>query len=83
LNSQRGISVASALASIIESTMRGAQVTRRERQQQQIAIDLSRGRFARVLVMSREHLAEFPDDVDVQLAAELAARETGGEAPGA
>jgi hypothetical protein len=49
-------------------------VTRRERQQQQIAVDLSQGRFARVLVMSREHLAEFPDDVDVQLAAVLATR---------
>lgn len=57
--------------------MRGAPVTRRERQQQQIAIDLSRGGFARVLVMSREHLAEFSDDVDVQLDAELAARATG------
>lgn len=49
-------------------------MTRRERQQQQIAVDLSQGRFARVLVMSREHLAEFPDDVDVQLAAVLATR---------
>ena len=80
---QRRIGVASALASIIESTMRGAPVTRRERQQQQIAIDLSRGRFARVLVMSCEHLAEFPDDVDVQLAAELAARAIGPVAPDA
>jgi hypothetical protein len=52
-------------------------VTRRERQQQQIAVELSRGRFARVLVLSREHLAEFPGDVDVQLAGELAARATG------
>jgi len=58
-------------------------VTRRERQQQQIAIELSRGRFSRVFVLSREHLAEFPDDIDVQLAAELAARATGREAPGA
>lgn len=79
---QRGVGVASALASIIEPTMRGTPVTRRQRQQQQIAIDLSEGRFARVLVMSREHLAEFPDDVDVQLAAEIAARATGEEAPG-
>jgi hypothetical protein len=49
-------------------------VTRRERQQQQIATELSRSRWARVLAMAREHLAEFPEDVDVQLAAELAAR---------
>jgi hypothetical protein len=58
--------------------MRGAPVSRRERQQQQIAIELSQGQFARVLVMSRDHLAEFPDDVDVRLAAELAARASGG-----
>lgn len=30
--------------------------------------------FARVLVLSREHLAEFPDDVDVREAADAAAR---------
>lgn len=52
-------------------------VTRRERQQQQIAIEISRGHFARVLVIAREHLAEFPDDIDVQLAVALAARATG------
>ena len=35
---------------------------------------LGRCEFARVLVLSREHLADFPDDTDVQSAAEHAAR---------
>ena len=58
-------------------------MSRRERQQQQIAIELSKGRFSRVLVLSQEHLAEFPGDVDVMLAAEVAARASGRDAPGA
>ena len=45
---------------------------RRERQQQQVASALARGHFARVLVLAREHLAEFPDDEDVTRAAEAA-----------
>jgi hypothetical protein len=44
-------------------------VSRRERQQQQISSALARGHYARVLVLSREHLVEFPDDEDVQAAA--------------
>jgi hypothetical protein len=83
LEAQRGVGGASALGSIIRLDDERCAVTRRERQQQQIAIELSRGRFARVFVMAQEHLAEFPDDVDVQLAAELAARANGGEAPSA
>jgi hypothetical protein len=49
-------------------------VTRRQRQQRQIETELSAGRWAEVMVMACEHLAEYPDDVDVRLAAELAAR---------
>ena len=45
---------------------------RRKRQQQQVASALARGHFARVLVLAREHLAEFPGDKDVRLAAEVA-----------
>jgi hypothetical protein len=56
-------------------------VTRRERQQQQIAMALARGHFARVLVMASEHLEEFPDDPDVRVAAKLAALATGWETP--
>jgi hypothetical protein len=47
-------------------------MTRRERQQQHIASALEREHFARVLVLAREHLAEFPDDDDVRQAAEVA-----------
>jgi hypothetical protein len=49
-------------------------VSRQERQQQQIATELARGNLARVLVLAAEHLTEFPDDLDVQLAAALAGR---------
>jgi hypothetical protein len=49
-------------------------VTRRERQQAEIVTAARDGEFARVLVLSREHLAEFPDDRDVADAAERAAR---------
>jgi hypothetical protein len=45
---------------------------RRERQQQQVASALARGHFARVLVLAREHLAEFPGDDDVRRAADAA-----------
>jgi len=45
---------------------------RRARQQRQVASALARGHFARVLVLAREHLAEFPDDEDVIRAAEAA-----------
>ena len=49
-----------------------ASMTRRERQQQHVALALERGHYARVLVLAREHLAEFPDDDDVRRAAEIA-----------
>jgi hypothetical protein len=49
-------------------------MSRRERQQQQIASALARGHYARVLVLAREHLAEFPDDDDVIAAAAEARR---------
>jgi len=47
-------------------------MTRRERQQKQVASALERGHYARVLVLAREHLAEYPDDDDVRGAAEIA-----------
>jgi len=47
---------------------------RRERQQLQIVSALDRGHYARVLVLAREHLAEYPDD-EVVKAAAAAARE--------
>jgi hypothetical protein len=47
---------------------------RRERQQQQIDSALARGHYARVLVLAREHLAEYPDDVEVIAAADAARR---------
>jgi hypothetical protein len=47
-------------------------MSRRERQQQHIASALERGHYARVLVLAREHLAEFPDDDAVRDAAERA-----------
>lgn len=48
-------------------------MTRRERQQAEILAAARDGEFARVLVLSREHLAEFPDDPEVANAAERAA----------
>jgi hypothetical protein len=47
-------------------------VDRRERQQREIASELALGNFARVIVLAREHLAEFPDDDDVRAAAAIA-----------
>ena len=47
-------------------------MSRRERQQQQVTAALERGHYARVLVLAREHLAEYPDDEEVRAAAELA-----------
>ncbi len=47
---------------------------RRERQQLQIVSALDRRHYARVLVLAREHLAEYPDD-DMVKAAAAAARE--------
>ena len=47
-------------------------MSRRERQQQQVASALAQRHFARVLVLAREHLAEFPDDDDVRDAATVA-----------
>jgi hypothetical protein len=56
-------------------------VSRQERQQHQIATELARGHLTRVLVLAREHLNEFPEDLDVQLAAEFAARAIARGAP--
>jgi hypothetical protein len=47
-------------------------LSRRERQQQQIATALDRRHYARVLVLAREHLAEYPDDGAVRAAAAIA-----------
>jgi hypothetical protein len=47
-------------------------MSRRERQQQHIAAALERGHYARVLVLAREHLAEYPEDDGVREAAETA-----------
>jgi hypothetical protein len=47
-------------------------MTRRERQQQQIASALDRRHYARALVLAREHLAEYPDDGLVRAAAAIA-----------
>jgi len=44
-------------------------MTRRERQQAQVVGALERGHVARSLVLAREHLREFPDDVVVRDAA--------------
>jgi hypothetical protein len=52
-------------------------VNRRERQREQIAAALARGHFARVLVLAREHLAEYPDDEDVRTAAARARQARG------
>jgi hypothetical protein len=56
-------------------------VSRRERQREQIFSALRSGQYARVLVLSREHLAEFPGDVDVGAAADRAERYRPGRAP--
>jgi hypothetical protein len=53
-------------------------VSRRDRQRQQIASALGEGQFARVLVLCREHLAEFPDEAEVRAAAEEAERRLRG-----
>jgi hypothetical protein len=45
---------------------------RRERQQREIASELAGANYARVIVLAREHLAEFPDDDDVRRAADIA-----------
>jgi hypothetical protein len=51
-------------------------VSRQQRQRDQIQTALRRGQHGRVVVLSREHLLEFPDDADVREAAEQAARAT-------
>jgi hypothetical protein len=48
-------------------------VSRRERQRAEIMAAVRDGELARVLVLCREHLAEFPDDREVEDAAERAA----------
>ena len=47
-------------------------MSRRERQQLQVAAALGRGHYARVLVLAREHLAEYPGDAEVMAAAAVA-----------
>jgi hypothetical protein len=49
-------------------------MTRRERQRKQIATALGSGDCARVLVLAREHLAEFPSDEEVEAMAAEARR---------
>jgi hypothetical protein len=56
-------------------------VTRRERQREEIISALTRRHYTRVLVLSREHLAEFPDDGAVRAAADLAQRQQRRQAP--
>ena len=41
-------------------------MSRCDRQRAQILAAMERADYRRVLVLSRQHLAEFPDDVDVQ-----------------
>ena len=53
-------------------------MSRRERQREEIMSALARQHYGRVLVLSREHLAEFPDDAAVRLAADQAERYFGG-----
>jgi hypothetical protein len=52
-------------------------VNRRQRQAEQIVSALERGEYRRVLVLAREHLTEFPDDVVVRAAADAAERSSG------
>jgi hypothetical protein len=47
-------------------------VSRQDRQREEVISALIRRHYRRVLVLSREHLAEFPDDADVRIAAEHA-----------
>ena len=47
---------------------------RQERQRQEIAAALARGHLARVVVLAREHLDEFPDDEVVSACATAASR---------
>ena len=49
-------------------------MSRRERQRDEIMSALRRQHYSRVAVLSREHLAEFPDDVDVMAATAEAER---------
>ena len=57
-------------------------MSRRERQREQIVAALEAGDYSRVLVLAREHLAEFPRDEDVQVAAARARRAKAGADPG-
>ena len=45
-------------------------MVRRERQRDQILLALDRQQYARVVVLSSQHLSEFPDDVVVRAAAD-------------
>jgi len=49
-------------------------MSRRERQQEQILRALARGHLARALVLAREHLREYPEDIVVRDAAVKAER---------
>src|SRR5262245_12396080 len=57
---------------------RSSAMSRRERQQEQVVRALERGHTARALVLAREHLREYPDDVVVRDAAAKAERLMGG-----
>jgi hypothetical protein len=54
---------------------------REERQRDEIMSALRRHEYGRVLVLSREHLVEFPDDDAVQAAADEALRRTRRKRP--
>jgi hypothetical protein len=49
-------------------------MSRQERQRDEISAALDAGDCARVLVLAREHLAEFPSDEDVKVFAAEARR---------
>jgi hypothetical protein len=71
---QACVAIASGARSTLQCHARaGDGMSRHERQREQIVAALGRRQFARVLVLSREHLAEFPDDLVVQAASALAA----------
>jgi hypothetical protein len=58
----------------------GVKVSRRERQRHEIRSALAGRHYARALVLSREHLAEFPSDRDVAAALDEALRHQAGDA---
>jgi len=53
-------------------------MSRRERQQEQVVSAFERGHLTRALVLAYEHLREFPDDVVLRDAAAKAERRVNG-----